>query len=241
MILHYGPDAPLLLRAAAGAALVLHIGGGATGIAAGWTAMLTRKGERLHRVAGTAFFLAMLTMSGVAAVVAPMLPEAQWTNTTAAVFTFYLVATAWATVRRGEGQVGRFERIAVLVPLGIAAMGLALAVNPPGEARADGAFGAVYAIAVISALAAVCDLMMIRRGGIAGPARIARHLWRMSTGLFVATGSFFVGQPRFVPTFLKDTGLNVVPLFVLLALLVFWMLRVRLQRTPKAPVLAPAE
>src|SRR4051812_48615163 len=117
MILQYGPDAPLLMRAAAGAALVLHISGGATGIASGWTAILARKGERLHRVAGTVFFVGMLAMTVVGAIVAPMLPEARWTNTTAAVFTFYLVVTAWATVRRGEGRIGRFERIAVLIPL----------------------------------------------------------------------------------------------------------------------------
>ena len=92
MILQLSADAPVILRAAAVAALVLHVSGGAMGIAAGWTAILAAKGQRLHRVAGTVFFVAMLMMTGVAAIVAPMLPQAQWTNTTAAIFTFYLVA-----------------------------------------------------------------------------------------------------------------------------------------------------
>lgn len=229
MILQLGADAPFLVRAAAAGALILHVSGGATGIASGWTAILARKGERLHRVAGTVFFIAMLTMAGIGAIVAPMLPSAQWTNTTAAVFTFYLVATAWATVRRPAGVIGRFERIAVLVPAGIAAMGLALAVINAGDPR----FATVYPFAGLAALAAICDLAMIRAGGISGAARIARHLWRMSAALVVATMSFFVGQPRFVPAFLKDTHLNALPGLAALALLIFWMIRLRWPRGAK--------
>src|SRR5215218_10063153 len=101
MILELAPDAPLLAR----------IAGGATGIVAGWTAVVAKKGGRVHRVAGTVFFVGMLFMSGIGAIVAPMLPSAQWTNTTAGIFTFYLTATAWATVQRRPGEVGRFERV----------------------------------------------------------------------------------------------------------------------------------
>ena len=223
MILQLGADAPLILRAAAVAALVLHVSGGAMGIASGWTAILAAKGQRLHRVAGTVFFVAMLTMAGVAAIVAPLLPDSPLTNTTAAVFTFYLVATAWAAVRRPAGEVGRFERIAVAAPIGIVVMAAGLTViNDP-----RGGDGTVYMFAVLSVLAAVCDLRMIRAGGIAGAPRVARHLWRMTAALAVATGSFFVGQPRFVPEVLKDTGLNVAPLVGVLVLLAFWMIRIR--------------
>src|SRR5262245_54517038 len=120
MILHFGPETPLALRIAADTALVLHIGGGTVGILSGAVAMLSRKGERLHRLAGHVFFGAMLSMTGVAAVVAPMLPEAKWTNTTAAVFTLYMVVSGWLTARRQPAAVGAAERIAVTVPLGIA-------------------------------------------------------------------------------------------------------------------------
>jgi len=75
---------------------------------------------------------------------------------------------------------------------------------------------------------------MIGNGGIAGVSRVARHLWRMRLGLVIATGSFFVGQPKYVPDVLKDTGLNVVPMFAALALLAFWMIRVRIPRQSKA-------
>jgi hypothetical protein len=82
-------------------------------------------------------------------------------------------------------------------------------------------------------MAAVCDLRMIRAGGIAGPARIARHLWRMTLALAIANGSFFLGQPRFVPEIFKATGLNFALPLGVVALLIFWLVRVRLPRTPR--------
>jgi uncharacterized membrane protein len=227
--LQISPDAPFLLHALAMAALVLHVGGGATGIVSGWVAILARKGGRLHRVAGTVFFVAMLTMSGIATIVAPMLDADQWVNTTMAVFTFYLTATAWATVQRRAGEVGRFERAAAVVPVGVVVVGLWLAWVAV-QAGSAGANAPVFPFAVIAALAAVCDVRMIRRGGISGAPRVARHLWRMTLALFVATGSFFLGQQKFLPEAMQGTYIPAVPVLGVVMLLAFWMLRVRLPR-----------
>lgn len=78
-------------------------------------------------------------------------------------------------------------------------------------------------------LAAIGDLRAIRVGGLRGSRRVARHLWRMCFGLFVATGSFFLGQMKFIPE-----PVRVVPLLLVLALaplpfLVYWMWRVRVR------------
>jgi uncharacterized membrane protein len=224
--LQISPDAPFVLHALAAIALVLHIGGGATGIVSGFIAILARKGGRTHRAAGTVFFVAMLIMTGIATIVAPMLDAEQWVNTTMAVFTFYLTATAWATVRRGAGEIGRFERAAAVVPIGVAAVGLGLAWVGVRTGTA-GAYGPVYPFSVIAALAAVCDVRMIRRGGISGASRIARHLWRMSLALFVATGSFFLGQQKFLPEEVRGTILPALPVLAIPALLIFWLLRTR--------------
>jgi hypothetical protein len=42
-------------------------------------------------------------------------------------------------------------------------------------------------------LAGAGDVRMLVRGGVFGAKRIARHLWRMCFGLFIAAGSFFLG------------------------------------------------
>lgn len=224
--------APMILHLAAWTLLFLHIAGASVGLVAGAVAILARKGERLHRAAGNVFFVSMLFMAGVGAAVSPFLPTAQWTNTTAALFTLYLVATSWATVRRREGSVGRFEIGAFLVAAGIAATGAVLAAMYAGTPRAAG-FATVYGFAVVAALAAACDLSVILRGGIRGAPRIARHLWRMSLALFIASGSFFFGQADEIPQVLRGPHLTVLA-FAPLGLMVFWLIRVRFSKAFKA-------
>ena len=229
MNLDFPPEAPFILHAIAAIALFGHITGGTIGMISGGVAMFAPKGGRTHKLAGTVFFIAMLTMAGIAAVVAPMLDEARWTNTTAAVFTLYLVATAWVTVSRRPGTLGRFERVIVIVPLGIAATGLGLKLAGPAVPRPED-FATVYIFAVFSAMAAVADLTMMRRGGLSGIPRVARHLWRMGAALFVATGSFFFGQADLLPAALRATVLPAVLGLAPLVLMAFWIIRVRVPR-----------
>ena len=227
-------DAPFIVHAVAAAALATHIGGGSLAIASGYVAAVAKKGGRLHRRAGAVFFGAMLAMTIVAAITAPMLTEAQWVNTPAALFTLYLTLTAWLTVRRRPGEVGRAEAGLVAIPVGMAAVGLYLAVSSGGA----GEFGPVYAFAVISALAALRDVAMLRAGGIAGVARTARHLWRMSLAFFVATGSYFFGQPNFQPDWLRGSALAMILGLAPLALMAFWLVWVRIPRRRARPAAA---
>jgi hypothetical protein len=241
MNLEAPPGAPWILHFAATLLLVLHIAGGAIGILSGGAAMFARKGGRWHTVAGTVFFVSMLTTTGVAACTAPFLADGRWTNTTAAVFTLYLVTTGWATVRRRPGEAGAFERGAVLVPLGIATIGLILVPWGLATGTADG-FATVYAFAAIAGLAAASDLRMIRRGGVAGRDRTVRHLWRMGLALFVATGSFFFGQQDRIPEAIRT---SIVPSILGLAplpLTAYWWIRTRLPRPARRPARAtPSE
>jgi uncharacterized membrane protein len=238
MILQVSSSAPVVLQAAASAILFAHIGGAFVGLISGGAAMVLRKGGPLHRAIGSVFSLAMLTMAGVGAAVAPFLPQDQLPNTVAGVLTFYLVATAWMTVRRGPGQTGRFEAVALLAPLGVAASGAwliwrnAVAAHPVGGPETDGAF----VFAIVGALAAAADLSVILRGGVSGAARLSRHLWRMSAALLIAAGSF-AGQPRAIPHFLQGSPLVFLPALATLGLMIFWLVRVRLpKRRTAGPV-----
>jgi len=197
----------------------------------GAVALLSRKGERLHRIAGTLFFLSMLMMSAIAASVAPFLTDGQRPNTVAGIMTFYLVATAWATVRFPEGSVGRFDLAALFVPLGVAVAGMMFALeaqNSPTGTIDGSPPQAFYVFMVIGTIAAASDFKVMVRGGISGAPRIARHLWRMCTALFIATGSFFLGQPKFLPAFLQGSPLVFLPVLAPLLLMGFWLIRVRL-------------
>jgi len=57
-------------------------------------------------------------------------------------------------------------------------------------------------------LAAAGDVRMLVRGRVLGAKRIARHLWRMCFGLFIAAGSFFLGPSNRPLRLLTTVGLG---------------------------------
>jgi uncharacterized membrane protein len=233
MIIQLAPTAPLLIRAAAAAGLILHISGASTGLIAGSVALLARKGGRIHRVAGTVFFVAMLAMGSAAAVTAPFLPDRF--SALMGLFVVYLTATAWLVVQRKPGQIGRFERWAVVLPVFVALGDFAFAWIGRSQPRGllDGEPSQIgWIMGSIAVLAALCDLSMIRRGGVTGAQRTARHLWRMTLVLAITWGSF-AGQPKAQPAFLKGSSLIALPALIVLALLFYWLARTLWPRRPR--------
>ena len=83
--------------------------------------------------------------------------------------------------------------------------------------------------------AALADFKLVLRNGISGAQRIARHVWRMCFGLFVATGSLFLGQMQVFPAWLRETPVLYVLALAPLPFLIFWMLRVRLSKRWRGP------
>jgi uncharacterized membrane protein len=228
MILQLSAGSSSLVRGAAALVLSLHITGAAVGILSGATALLARKGSTLHRRAGNWFFVSMLTMSAIGSGVAPFLPDR--ISTLAAVLTFYLVATAWATVRLRCGSVGLFEIGSAVVALSIAAAGVTLGLQAANSATGliDGQpAGAGFMFATVAVLAAIGDLRIISRRGVVGARRIARHLWRMCFALFIAAGSFFLGQRQVFPASMRESSLLFLPEIAVLGLMIFWLVRVR--------------
>lgn len=238
MILHPAllPLPPALMRFAFG----LHIAGGTVGLLAGTVAVFSAKGARLHRVAGTVFLASMLVMAGFADYLAVAIPD-QIPNFLVGTFTIYLVATAWMAVRRKEGTIGSAEKIACAVilclclPFVTLAFELATGLRPflrsavplEGPVRI-----AIYSFTLLFALAAIGDVRMLWAGGITGVRRIGRHLWRMCLGLAMAAGSAFTnGLPRLLPHGVHvPLSLLFVPQLAVLAVLVFWAVRVRFTR-----------
>jgi uncharacterized membrane protein len=222
--------------------VLFHVGAGFVGILSGAVAIAFRKGSRRHALAGRVFVIAMLCMAGAGASMAFVKyhfqnVELQITNIFAGTLTCYLVATAWTTVRRKEGETGISDWLALLVPL---ASGTAMliygvqAVQSPTGLK-YGYPPALYFIwAAISLLSAAGDVRLLARGGVFfGSQRIVRHLWRMCFGLFIASGSFFLGQQKVFPVALRGLKVWFVPAFLPLFLLIFWLLRVWFTKTYK--------
>jgi hypothetical protein len=87
--------------------------------------------------------------------------------------------------------------------------------------------------AAVASLAAGADLKVILRGGISGVDRVARHLWRMCAGLFIATGSFFIGQQKVMPAFMQGSPVLLVLGIAPLVVMIYWLIKNRRTNTPK--------
>jgi uncharacterized membrane protein len=233
MIIAVNPESAAWLRIAARTVLLLHIGGAGLGLIAGAAALAFPKGGRVHRWAGNSFFVSMITMSVLGAATAPLLPTPQWQSTIVGLLTFYLVATAWISIRRKTDGVHRVDIGAFLLVSCIAVAAASFGVH---DALAAGG-SAVYAVpdfvfGSIAALGAGLDLRMIRRRGLGRQQRVMRHLWRMCVALLIAAFSFFIGQQQVLPRAMQGSPLLLVPELAILGTLLYWILRSRRARPP---------
>jgi hypothetical protein len=236
------------LQALTGLAFVLHIGGGAVGLVAGTVAILARKGGWLHRRAGAVFFVAMLFMGVFACWLAVAIPD-QIANLLPGVFALYLVTTSWLTIRGPERTaglgiwIGLVVAVVLFAPFGFVAFDLLTGTPLPFKSAV--AFKgpvviAFYVFTAVTGIAAAMDLKVALTGGVAGVARISRHLWRMGLGLALAYGSGFTnGFARLLPGPYHVPMVFFLPQFAPILLLLFWLVRVRLPDWRAAPL--PAE
>jgi uncharacterized membrane protein len=211
--------------------LILHICGGTVGLLAGTIAMAVRKGGQWHRVAGQVFVGGMILLGASGAIIAYMRSEPP--NIIGGLLAIYMVTTAWLTGRHRDGRSGAFDWVALIFVLGVAAyvwpLGLE-ALHRPNRMMNGVPAAMSFFLGSVVLLAAAGDLRMLARGGITGAQRIGRHAWRMCFGLFIATGSFFIGQQQVFPVRWRGSiALMVLGLFPL-GLLVYWVVRVRFGR-----------
>jgi len=213
--MHYSPLLPV------------HITAGIVGILSGSAAMIFRKGSARHVQAGKVFVISMLTMASAAVYLAVL--KHQTPNILAGILTFYLITTAWLTARSREGETSIFDKVALLIPLlggtWVWIIGLLklFSHTPPKDGVP---IEMNFFIGSVMLLAAAGDIRMLVRGGVSGKKRLVRHLWRMCFGLFIAAGSFFLGQQQVFPAFLRRSVLLVILAILPLALLIFWLFRV---------------
>ena len=183
----------------------------------------------------------MLTMA-IGAVYLAILRH-QPNNIGGGILTFYLIGTAWLTVRHRPGQTSRFDWIVLLIPLtlGILTWMNGINVVRSGASSQDGVpVGMNFFMGSVMLLAAAGDVRMLLRGGVFAATRLARHLWRMCFGLFIAAGSFFMGPSnrplrlfsaigigQHLSPALFNMNLYLILTILPLILLVFWLIRVR--------------
>jgi len=243
--LEAGPGDPVWMHLGANALLWAHITGGAIGMVTGVVALASRKGQRVHRAAGSVFFLAMFMAYAIGAGVAPFLDTGQRPNFVAGIMALYLLVSGAMAARRREATAGAPEIVGLLVALGITTAGVVLmrmgAASPSGTV--DGSPPqAFFLFTIAGAFAAAGELHVLVRRQLSNVSRIARHLWRMCFSLFIASGSFFLGQQQVFPEALQDSALLYAVALSPLPVMLFWLGKVRFddwrRRRVKAAVAA---
>jgi hypothetical protein len=217
-----------------------HISMAMLGLVAGAAAMTFRKGSPQHRQAGNVFFVSMLIMSAAGAYISIFITPVA-SNVMGGLMAFYLTATAWLTVKRKPGETGRVEIALALLGLATAIAGISFgiqAANSPNGLLGKFPYQGYFVFGSMALLGTALDARMIVRGGFTGAARLTRHLSRMCFAMFMATGSFFLGQAKLFPLEVRESGLLPIPAFLPLGLLLYWLIRVRvwpLIRKVRAP------
>ncbi len=214
-------DSPIILP---------HILAGLTAITAGFVALLAPKGRFVHRRSGSVFVWAMVVMGTAGAAMAAMKFHIgfQKVNTVAGLFTVYLVVTALLTVRRRSAPGPMMDIAAMVFALGIGLFSIGVGIDSMGRPKATWFPGVPALIfGAVALLSAYGDFRMIRAGGLQGAQRITRHLWRMCFGLFIAAGSFFLGQAKVFPEELRVFPLLAAPVVLVLLAMAYWWVRMR--------------
>lgn len=204
--------------------LPVHIAAGILAVLAGAAALILRKGGPAHRAAGTLFTAAMVLMAATAAALGK-----DSGNIVAGGLTIYMVTTACVAARRTDNEAGLFEIGAFVVALGcaIAMFVSAWLIEFGGRAAPSTLVGPMsFFLGGALALAALGDLSVVLRRGVSGAQRIARHLWRMCLGLFIAVGSFAAQGARALPAEIPRMELLLSSLALVLLVMFYWLARV---------------
>ena len=182
----------------------VHFWVGCIAITAGFTAFATRKGQTVHRSAGTIFVFTMLglTLSGLWLSIAR---EILFTVFLSAI-AFHALVTGWAAARV-QTMLGR--ALTTFAPLLSAALtvgsvyGGHMARSAPSQSLNGLPPTAFDLIAGVSSVIILLDLLFIRAHRPSERQRLTRHLWRMGFSFFLATGIFFFGNNNVLPEVLR--------------------------------------
>jgi len=206
--------------------LALHICAGSLGLLSGTVAIAVRKGSRNHAMAGIVFSVSMLILGATGTYIA--ITKSQPGNIIGGLLTLYMIATAWMAARRRNVRTGIFDWVALMFAICVGAACIVYGFKAANGETHDGVpAGMKFFFGFVILLAAAGDIRMLVRGGISGAQRIARHLWRMCFGLFIASGSFFMGRQGIFPEFVSKSNVLIFLTVLPLMLLVFWLIRVR--------------
>ena len=217
----------------------LHIISGALAVLAGALAVSVRKGGDLHIRTGR-WFVGLMALSSLSGAVLGLIRfEDFFITFFAGLLGAYLVISGWVTAQSSATPRPRLDVTLSLTNaftfLSLIALG-AMALNREDGAMFGFASENYLFLAGMSGIALIGDISRIFRAAMSRKHQIARHLWRMLLGFFIAAGSAFTGPGASAfPEAVQASGVLAVPELLILLLMLFYLVKTLATRSKPRP------
>ena len=218
--------------------MATHVVPGVLAVAAGATALAAPKGRSVHIQAGRMFVVAMGLASIVGAGLGLVRAETFYITFHAGVLALCLLASGWMAARAQPDAPGLGSRIVGAVNLVNVVSLFAIGVFAARSGQSFRGFPAedYLFLGGMGLVAAAGDANLLWRPLPSERRRIARHLWRMCLGFFIAAGSAFGGPGAAAfPEAVRRSGVLALPELAILLLMVFWLARTLLAPSRQEP------
>lgn len=206
-----------------------HIIFGTIAVLAGSVALGVRKGSAKHINAGRLFAFTMILASGIGAILGLLKLDSHYITFHAGILGVTLITSSLLTVRARGSQLGYLSlgvgitnlvNTLALVGAGLHAMSL------PDSVLLGFHASNYFFLSGMAGIAAVGDISLLFRKTLSNKHRLARHLWRMCLGFFIAAGSAFTGPGSSIfPQAVQDSGILSAPELIIICLMLFWFFR----------------
>jgi hypothetical protein len=204
---------------------ILHIATGTIAVLAGAIALAARKGHSVHIWSGRVFAVSMILSSIIGAGLGLFKADQFYITFHAGILSVTLIGSSLLTLRapRGNGVHVAINSANFLNVIALVAIGSHALAQPGGIAFGFPADDYFF-LAAMAFMAAACDVSLIWRKPLGNPHRIARHLWRMCFGFFIAAGSAFTGPGASAfPEMIRNSGILSLPELVIFLSMLFWL------------------
>ena len=200
--------------------LVLHVAGGATGLIAGTTNIIRKKGDRLHRLVGKCFLFSMLTAGFSALLLSYMITN--YFLFIVGVFTIYMTATGrrYISIDKTGKAPGAIDWVLTIFMLMTAVVFLGLGVIRLIEKET---FGIVFIVfGYIGFRFSLIDISNYLGKNKAPNYWLTGHLQRMTGSYIASLTAFLVVNSKYLPAIFPSFVVWLLPTFLLLPFIFIW-------------------
>ena len=209
--------------------LYSHIGLGIISVLSGFVALFSKKGFSRHVKFGLVFVWAMIFSSVLGSLLGLINYSEFFITFCGGVLSFTLIVSSLLTLKRNKIKSLNFElsiavinffNLIILVVVGTTALSKYERVLFGFPAEDYFFLGGMAFICFVG------DVAYFLKKKIQYHRKIARHLWRMCLGFFIAAGSAFTGPGKTAfPKSLQESSILSLPKIIIFVFMVFWLVR----------------